>query len=774
MKKNIRKKLCSVTLALAMVMSLFTGLSFGAESTTYDAPTTPMSVDDNIITGTAHRSGSPALGFMGINATSGFGMINGGVVTDYANAITRPALGVWGTNLNDNPDPYYWNYFYNFYADANGLAKSDDALRNFDASNNPVQADTNLLEIYGNISTSLSTRPDIALGCASTGANQDTNGYDAQLETIHNFSADSEYYQEGDESYSPEMVQILNGNISGHISSLRELANAMDRVTAATGKVGRYGDPQVIVDNYEKYIYGTSAYILSKVADGTTAKKTVAIVQSVAEDGTYTLMGTRAYNASYRGVDRISEYVDLTCDNIADTSDKTSFTNEDLAAVDVVISVYSSDATTALKANLETQSTYNSKQILIENYPETLFGLVMNSYENAIGFGYFNAYAYSDVLGLDPVEFSAVFYKYIYHVSDLDNIRKVCAVNFAGKTLPEGSSNSLASDFDPASVEMKIAEGLKYIENNKAAFADTIVPADYTVDWTQGLGVAAKADQTITASGLSKTYAVADLADASKSFTVTAKAEGAVTFTKVSGASELSISEAGKVTVKKGTAAGTYSMEISIAAAETDSCKAAELTKTVKVTVKKDQTITVSGLSKSVRATTVADKSYSFTVSASAKGKVTFAKESGSSSLSISEAGKVTVKKGTKAGTYKMVVKVKAASTSTYAAATVTKTVKVVVLKTQTVSLSGLSKIVYASKLKTGSASFTVTPTAKGTVTFAKISGSAKLTISKSGKVTVKKGTGKGTYSMKISVKAAETATYASASKTATVKVTVK
>ena len=48
----------------------------------YENPTEATAVDDNIITASAHRAASPVLGIMGLNATSGFGMINGGAPED--------------------------------------------------------------------------------------------------------------------------------------------------------------------------------------------------------------------------------------------------------------------------------------------------------------------------------------------------------------------------------------------------------------------------------------------------------------------------------------------------------------------------------------------------------------------------------------------------------------------------------------------------------------------------------------------------------------------
>lgn len=68
-----------------------------------------------------------------------------------------------------------------------------------------------------------------------------------------------------------------------------------------------------------------------------------------------------------------------------------------------------------------------------------------------------------------------------------------------------------------------------------------------------------------------------------KAMTVS-KAQGKVTFKKASGNKKITVSKAGKITVKKGLKKGTYKVKIKVAAAGNASYKA--LTKTVTVTIK--------------------------------------------------------------------------------------------------------------------------------------------------------------------------------------------
>lgn len=122
--------------------------------------------------------------------------------------------------------------------------------------------------------------------------------------------------------------------------------------------------------------------------------------------------------------------------------------------------------------------------------------------------------------------------------------------------------------------------------NNKnvgTAKANITFKGDYTGTKTLNFTIK-KASQKITTKVSSKKYSLAKVKKKAQSFTIGATAKGKVTYSvsaKVKKAG-VSVSKTGKVTVKKGTKKGTYS--ITVKAAATASHNAA--TKTVKVTVK--------------------------------------------------------------------------------------------------------------------------------------------------------------------------------------------
>ena len=273
----------------------------------------------------------------------------------------------------------------------------------------------------------------------------------------------------------------------------------------------------------------------------------------------------------------------------------------------------------------------------------------------------------------------------------------------------------------------------------------------------------------------------------SKAVTVT-DTQGKLTFTKESGSDNLSISEDGIITVKKGTKAGTYEIIVRVTAAGNDLYKPGSKTVTVTISVIDDRSVqpmTVSTKTGYAKRTKLKSKSQSIknTISVNnAQGKVTFSKVSGSDKLTINKAGTITVKKGTKNGTYTIKVKVKAAGNDQYKAGAKKVTVKVVVKddrKKQPMTVAVKNPSVKASKLKKNKKTFTkagvfTVKKARGSVTFKKVSGSKNLTISKAGKITVKKGTKKGTYKIKVAVTAAGNDNYKAGTKNVTVKVVVK
>ena len=95
-----------------------------------------------------------------------------------------------------------------------------------------------------------------------------------------------------------------------------------------------------------------------------------------------------------------------------------------------------------------------------------------------------------------------------------------------------------------------------------------------------------KTAQSITNAVTSKKIAYKKLKKAAVSFSIGAKANGKVTYKKISGNKKITVSAAGKVKIAKGLKKGTYNVKVKITAKATTNYNAATQTKTIKITIK--------------------------------------------------------------------------------------------------------------------------------------------------------------------------------------------
>jgi hypothetical protein len=554
-RSKVSPKIAAVVLTAAMTVSTAAPALAADKTTLYDAPTAPVSVSSSyvdgkpIITATAHRAASPLPDMLGMNTKSGFGMINGAAPTKLDEAKTKAALGIWGSSLNDSPDPYYWNYFYNFTTDDT----VNNALLNSSVAASPMQADTNLVEEYGGVSVSLYTRPQVVIGVGSVNTGTDLNGYNDQLTTIHNMTSGSTgyYTPAADEylggeankeaaaayyntAYNPQLVSYQVTTIQDTINTVKNTAAAMAKVTKETGAVGRYGDASVIANNYEKYIYGVESYILSQIAAGKAQKKTIAIVNSKNDDGTYNLSGEISQSAT-SSVRAVQYTRDTTTNlinklNITRTKEVTNgrsgstyyvATADQLKQADAIILMDNSSDISEETLKDTLGSDY--KGMFLSTQPSTLYGMTMNSVENGMAYGYVLGYLYSDTLGTNPVDLCAYFYQKFYHISDLTKLKTIVKNNFADVTLPNGISSELSASYSEKAVESQLATGMNYYEANKASLSGTDMgKGKWSIDWNNGIGKGQKSTASNTGSS-ANTSTTKPAAPAKKTTTSTKK-----------------------------------------------------------------------------------------------------------------------------------------------------------------------------------------------------------------------------------------------------------
>ncbi len=158
----------------------------------------------------------------------------------------------------------------------------------------------------------------------------------------------------------------------------------------------------------------------------------------------------------------------------------------------------------------------------------------------------------------------------------------------AANTAKSAAAKINATDYTAASYKA-VAAAVKAL-NEAIANNDTEAIKAATATLNAAVSSAkAKSNATIKVSPLKKTYKVKKLKKKAKTFQLKAAVSSGAkaTFVKVSGNKKITVSNTGKVTVKKKLKRGTYKVRIKVAAPATANSKAASTTVTVVVKVKK-------------------------------------------------------------------------------------------------------------------------------------------------------------------------------------------
>ena len=183
----------------------------------------------------------------------------------------------------------------------------------------------------------------------------------------------------------------------------------------------------------------------------------------------------------------------------------------------------------------------------------------------------------------------------------------------------------------------------------------------YRIDW---------AEQNITVKTTSKTYAYTAIKTKAQTFSIGASAKTALSY-KSSNTKYVTVDKNGKVTVKKGTPGGTYT--VTVTAAQNKNYNKASKTFVIKIS-QAAQSIKTKVSSKTYKYTAVKKRKQTFSIGASAKTTLSY-KSSNTKYVTVNKKGEVTIKKGTPKGTYKITVK--AAKNAGYKEATKAVTIKI-------------------------------------------------------------------------------------------------
>ncbi len=727
MKKGIRRALgLGVCIALATTLGAaatayagssgnFSGTNnIQSDGTYWEAPTSELSGGSTITKdGKLYKVISfynsiwckDALEFLGLNSVMLCTTNASGSSSTYGDAISS-LMGIWASDINESPDAYNYNYFYNLWANATGLGTLS-ACATISAANDST-CGTNDIYKY---------RPEIILYAQAAQTNS-TKSYLTKLisgvfvdEDGNNIEDTSDYAAAHDSEYDPvvylptsedESTRIQNSNAFTYLETFYRWADTADSIIKATAdydckdtdgttvtsenvnwrnmnslpRSNRYNDS--VYDcalALEKTVKGSTYYVLNQINEGNVSKKKVAYVvdDPSSTDTTVTVVAYDYVEKVAKGMSGgAASFSPLTVNQLGATEGddlemvedgtyaignmsqsavavlmpyKTyKATADDLATCDFIYivdgSMDQSDWQTWIKSNLTNQSTDISNLQYILTIPSTVMG--SNFTHNKMIFGIYAVNCFYSEL-FPNMSLMAYFYDNCYHLKT-DKVAMAMNYSMSAASMPEGCSLSEAMDsYDKDQLDSKFAQGLAYYN---AVVAGTV---------TDNEGTVTRITKSIMLDGSAAPTGLGGW-----------DTEQDVVYDGSSDSTTLEIAE----NPFSSFAPSDYFQENPGTIIEASVEEAAELA---------TQTIKVSTKAKTIKAKKLAKKAQTFKIGASAKGKITCTKKSGSKKITITKAGKITVKKGTKKGTYKIKVKIKAKATSKYAAATKTITVKVTV-----------------------------------------------------------------------------------------------
>lgn len=463
----MKKKMWKQLIALVTVLTVSISMTVTSSAVSFAIPTDPISTEDQVIKTTAARAGQVAPLILGCNLVASSNL--GASSNDYnkVNSI----LGVFGSAINKVPDPYLYNYNYNFYAAENGKP----VVANATISEQQSEGTAATPEVIQNM---LTHRPDLILNQAGgTGNNTENANYSAVIQTLpENTDADSS------NDYKPNYYTCSISTLVYQCENLINLSKVVNSVCAEKNLKTRYEDPYVIATDYDKYVWGYYFYVQKQLNEGKIDKKSVAVVSRSSDNGATWELPVIAKAVDQGKPNRLVEYVrDNT--NLLNTTEAGTAPLADVLACDVVIA--NGQGAALRSAASESGIDEDSLPVIIDTLPTCLYGMVMQTHENALGIPYLQSIIYGKELGLNPVYAAAYFYQNFFHITDNDALKETVMTLLSKATLPEGTTTSIA-EYDPENVEDLIIQGIDYAKaNNLARHDDTEA---WNPDMSVGIG----------------------------------------------------------------------------------------------------------------------------------------------------------------------------------------------------------------------------------------------------------------------------------------------
>ena len=557
---RIVRRVFALVLAMTMVASLF-AIRISAATADFEAPESAMTVNKNLITVSAHSQAFLLPEIIGLTNTTSRNMelpdvfaTNAGdtqTAISLNEAKKTAILGVFGSNINENPNPYMYNYFYNAWATENEatLAPVGDYTMSTGIGNmfSPSNAanEGGITDASGmTVPVSIYLNQDILLGCNPRSGSR--TGYTDVI---------AAYNQAKGTNYAPYQVDYEMSHVYSFLQNLYAMSDIAHEINQKNGKTWRYTDPEVISGDVEKYVKGLEAYVLKKLEEDNKAMQVVAVVDtsytsrmrkagtiknnewvlntkdcSTQQTTLYSRVAEFAADTTTNLVDKlglteadliktpadrgnfVNNFYKVTSDQIADNADLVLFTDVTMAttneAGDRKVDEFKQDLSNTL-VNKSLVDKVEDLEMMTSAF-DCVGSIGANSVENLLGMAYFTAYIYPEYL--DQFAVAAYWYNNFYHISNMGKLRSTMSSNFATSSVRKGyeSRNARNIAYNKADVEALAVEGMKYYDANKEKFQDKLIYQNgqtgentgWDIDWTQGIG----AEQKPCTSGGAHTY----------------------------------------------------------------------------------------------------------------------------------------------------------------------------------------------------------------------------------------------------------------------------
>ncbi len=439
------RKLLAVMMTLAFLVSTVVPVS----AVSFSIPTAPIDTQDNVIKTTATRAGQIAPLILGCNLVSSSNL---GASQDDYNKVTS-ILGVFGSAINDKPDPYLYNFNYNYYAKDHGLPVVENATIATEQQEGGGSDDPNAL-----IQAELVHRPDLCLTQrAGTGSNTEFAGY---ADVIATFPENSDTDTTND--YNPSYYSCSISTLVYQCENLINLSKVVKEVCEAKNLTTRYNDPYEIATDYDKYVWGHYFYVQKMLDEKKIGKKKVAVVGSTSDSGATWQLPAVGTAVDQQKPNRLVEYARDNTD-LLNTTEAGTASVQELMDCDVVIANRVGDQLRNAAAAAGVDE--DDLPLIIDSLPTCLYGMIMQTHENALGIPYFQSIIYGPELELNPVYAAAYFYQHFFHITDEEALQETVNTLLSTATLPAGTTTSISS-YDPENVEDIIIQGMDYAKEN--------------------------------------------------------------------------------------------------------------------------------------------------------------------------------------------------------------------------------------------------------------------------------------------------------------------